>query len=159
MHAERDFETLRAMIVERRARLPKRLAQVAVHALDNPDEIAFGTAASVAQAAIVQPSTLVRFAQAFGYRVLASCRKCFARGCATACRVTTSACSACASTAFRPKSSLVLDGFLEAAQRSVVELRERIDQDLLERAVDTLAGRRHNLPDRAYGVRSRSRRT
>src|SRR5262245_34240960 len=54
----RDFETLRALIVERRETLPKRLAQVAVYALDSPDEIAFGTAASVAQAADVQPSTL-----------------------------------------------------------------------------------------------------
>src|SRR5262249_2743768 len=64
----RDFETLRALIVERREVLPKRLAQVAVYALDNPDEIAFGTAASVAGSAAVQPSTLVRFAQAFGYQ-------------------------------------------------------------------------------------------
>ena len=68
LQSPRDFETLRAMIVERRDSLPKRLAQVAVYALDNPDEIAFGTAASIAQAAMVQPSTLVRFAQAFGYQ-------------------------------------------------------------------------------------------
>ena len=68
LQSPRDFEALRAMIVERRDSLPKRLAQVAVYALDNPDEIAFGTAASIAQSAIVQPSTLVRFAQAFGYQ-------------------------------------------------------------------------------------------
>jgi DNA-binding MurR/RpiR family transcriptional regulator len=47
--------------------LPKRLRQVAVFALDNPDEIAFGTAASIAENAGVQPSTLVRFAQAIGF--------------------------------------------------------------------------------------------
>ncbi len=47
--------------------LPKRLRQVAVFALDNPDEIAFGTAASIAEHADVQPSTLVRFAQAIGF--------------------------------------------------------------------------------------------
>ena len=64
LQSPRDFEALRATIVERRDSLPKRLAQVAVYALDNPDEIAFGTAASIAQSAIVQPSTLVRFAQA-----------------------------------------------------------------------------------------------
>ena len=61
LQSPRDFEALRAMIVERRDSLPKRLAQVAVYALDNPDEIAFGTAASIAQSAMVQPSTLVRF--------------------------------------------------------------------------------------------------
>ncbi len=62
-----DFESLRAMIITRRQSLPRRLAQVAAHALDNPDEFAFGTAASVAAAAGVQPSTLVRFAQHFGF--------------------------------------------------------------------------------------------
>jgi len=44
-----------------------RIAQVAAYALDNPDEIAFGTAASIADAAGVQPSTLVRFAQHLGF--------------------------------------------------------------------------------------------
>ena len=36
-------------------------------ALDNPDEIAFGTAASIAASAGVQPSTLIRFAQILGF--------------------------------------------------------------------------------------------
>ena len=135
----RDFETLRAMIVERRDVLPKRLAQVAVYALDNPDEIAFGTAASVAGSAAVQPSTLVRFAQAFGYQGFSELQEVFRsrlrervpsyderlarmrqHGIPTS------------------KSSLVLDGFLEAAQRSVAELREKIKPDLLERALAAL---------------------
>jgi DNA-binding MurR/RpiR family transcriptional regulator len=63
----RDFESLRSMIIAQRTSLPKRLAQVAAHALQNPDDIAFGTAASIAEAAEVQPSTLVRFAQHLGY--------------------------------------------------------------------------------------------
>ncbi|TIS12946.1 MAG: RpiR family transcriptional regulator, partial [Mesorhizobium sp.] len=42
----RDFETLRTTILERRTSLPKRIAQIAAYALDNPDDIAFGTAAS-----------------------------------------------------------------------------------------------------------------
>jgi DNA-binding MurR/RpiR family transcriptional regulator len=157
--APRDFETLRALIVERREALPKRLAQVAVHALDNPDEIAFGTAASVAQAAVVQPSTLVRFAQAFGYQGFSELQEVFRsrlrervpsyderlarmrqHGIATS------------------KSSLVLDGFLEAAQRSVAELREKIKPELLERAVDTLGaadtiyliGLRRSFPITSY---------
>jgi DNA-binding MurR/RpiR family transcriptional regulator len=40
---------------------------VAAFALENPDEIAFGTVASVAAQADVQPSTLIRFAQTLGY--------------------------------------------------------------------------------------------
>ena len=130
--------------------LPKRLAQVAVYALDNPDEIAFGTAASIAQAAMVQPSTLVRFAQAFGYQGFSELQEVFRsrlrdrvlsyderlqrmrqHGIPTS------------------KSSLVLDGFLEAAQRSVSDFRDKIDLDTLERAVDILSTRRNDLPDRA----------
>ncbi|EBV3599691.1 MurR/RpiR family transcriptional regulator [Salmonella enterica subsp. enterica serovar Virchow] len=62
-----NFEALRELILERRQALPKRIAQVAAYALDNPDEIAFGTAASIASSAGVQPSTLIRFAQHLGY--------------------------------------------------------------------------------------------
>jgi len=65
--APKNFEALRTLILERRRELPKRLAQVAAFALDHPDEIAFGTAASIAIEAQVQPSTLVRFAQTFGF--------------------------------------------------------------------------------------------
>ena len=44
----KDFDALRAAILDRRGSLPKRLTQVAAYALDNPDEIAFRTAASIA---------------------------------------------------------------------------------------------------------------
>jgi DNA-binding MurR/RpiR family transcriptional regulator len=157
--APRDFETLRALIVERREVLPKRLAQVAVYALDNPDEIAFGTAASVAQSAAVQPSTLVRFAQAFGYLGFSELQEVFRsrlrervpsyderlarmrqHGIPTS------------------KSSLVLDGFLDAAQRSVAELREKTKPETLERAVEILGaadtiyliGLRRSFPITSY---------
>ena len=63
----RDFETLRNLVVAEHHRLPKRLAQVAQFMLDNPDEVALGTSAKVAEMAGVQPSTLVRFAQALGF--------------------------------------------------------------------------------------------
>ena len=49
------------------ARLPKKLRQVAIHLWQHPTAVALGTVTSVADEAGVQPSTLVRFAQAFGY--------------------------------------------------------------------------------------------
>jgi DNA-binding MurR/RpiR family transcriptional regulator len=64
----RDLAGLRALILDRRRALPRRLSQVAGYALDHPEEMAFGTAASLAAAAGVQPSTLVRLAQALGYQ-------------------------------------------------------------------------------------------
>jgi DNA-binding MurR/RpiR family transcriptional regulator len=62
-----DFRGLRDLIVRRRGGLPKRLVRVADYAVAQPQEIAFRTVAHIAAAAGVQPSTLVRFAQALGY--------------------------------------------------------------------------------------------
>lgn len=63
----RDFESLKAVLLANRDSLPPRLIQVAAFALENPDEIALGTAASIAAQASVQPSTLIRFAKRLGY--------------------------------------------------------------------------------------------
>lgn len=63
----RDFDALKDLLIARRESLPRRLVQVAAFALQNPDEIAFGTVASVAAQAKVQPSTLIRFAKSIGY--------------------------------------------------------------------------------------------
>ncbi|WP_460449744.1 MurR/RpiR family transcriptional regulator [Alsobacter sp. SYSU BS001988] len=66
-NAPRDFDSLKTVLMARRGELPARLQQVAEFAVSHPDELAFGTAASIAQLARVQPSTLVRFAKAVGY--------------------------------------------------------------------------------------------
>ncbi len=63
----RDFESLKAMVLASRDSLPPRLIQVAAFALENPEEMALGTAASIAAQASVQPSTLIRFAKRLGY--------------------------------------------------------------------------------------------
>jgi DNA-binding MurR/RpiR family transcriptional regulator len=63
----RDFDAFKAMLIANRDSLPPRLVQVAAFALENPDEIALGTAASIAAHASVQPSTLIRFAKRLGY--------------------------------------------------------------------------------------------
>ncbi len=59
---------MRALIAQRAEQLPKRLTQIAAYALENPDEVAFGTVASIAGHAAVQPSALVRFSRALGYQ-------------------------------------------------------------------------------------------
>lgn len=58
---------LKTTITEQHGRLSKRLKQVAEFLLDNPNDIAFGTVAVISRNAGVHPSTLVRFANAFGY--------------------------------------------------------------------------------------------
>lgn len=139
--APKDFETLRASIVERRAALPKRLAQVAIYALDNPDDVAFGTAASVAQSASVQPSTLVRFAQSFGFQGFSDLQDVFRsrlrdRVLTYGERLSRMRQHGLAAS----RSSLVLDGFLEAAEQSIAGFRKSLDPQALDRAVDLLAG-------------------
>lgn len=47
--------------------LSKRLGQIAKYIVESPDKIAFGTVAVIAKDASVHPSTLVRFANAFGF--------------------------------------------------------------------------------------------
>ena len=64
----KDYQALRALIAQRSEELPRRLMQVAGYALENPDEIAFGTVASIAAKSEVQPSALVRFSRALGYQ-------------------------------------------------------------------------------------------
>lgn len=61
------YEELRAVLSSGTVHFPKRLRQVAIFLWQHPSEVALGTIAQVAEQAGVQPSTLVRFAQIFGY--------------------------------------------------------------------------------------------
>jgi DNA-binding MurR/RpiR family transcriptional regulator len=67
MRLPSDFEALKTRLIQIKPDLPKRLQQVAAFALENPQEMALGTASSIAERAHVQASTLVRFAQAIGF--------------------------------------------------------------------------------------------
>ncbi|TIT87024.1 MAG: MurR/RpiR family transcriptional regulator, partial [Mesorhizobium sp.] len=61
------YEELRAVLSSGTVHFPKRLRQVAIFLWQHPSAVALGTIAQVADQAGVQPSTLVRFAQIFGY--------------------------------------------------------------------------------------------
>lgn len=155
----RDFDALRTMILDRREVLPKRLAQIAAYALSNPDEIAFGTAASIAQTAGVQPSTLIRFAQHLGFDGFTSLQAVFRERLRerqvsyeerlSALRGDTHGLS---------KNRSILNGFLTAATHSVETISHNVEEDVLDRAVDILAGaetiyllaRRRSYPITAY---------
>jgi DNA-binding MurR/RpiR family transcriptional regulator len=157
--APRDFATLKALIVERATDMPKRLIQVATYAVENPDDVAFGTVASIAQTANVQPSTLVRFSQALGYQGFSDLQEVFqsrlrdrvlnyderleqlrghARG--------------------DSQSNVIFDGFCEASERSIKDLRAKLDPQHLEQAVKVLSeaqtiyllGLRRSFPITSY---------
>jgi len=138
--APEDFDTLRAVILERKGELPKRLTQVAAYALDHPDEIAFGTAASVAISAQVQPSTLVRFAQHFGFDGFSGLQQVFRarlreRNSSYEERLKKLE----EGEASLAESTAILNKFISAAHRSVDALSAAIDPEGFEKAVEILA--------------------
>lgn len=61
------LEQLENQIRERYDSLSKRLKQVAKYVLDNTNSVVFDTVATIAEQANVPPSTLIRFANAFGF--------------------------------------------------------------------------------------------
>ena len=157
--APRDFQALRALIARRAGSLPKRLAQVAAYALECPDEIAFGTVASIAAEADVQPSTLIRFAHALGYQGFSELQEVFRSRLRERVldydeRLARMRAHGIGSS----KAGLLLGGFLDAAERSIASLRDKIDPERLDAAVDALAdadtiyliGLRRSFPITSY---------
>ena len=137
----RDFWSLRNLMVSRKDTLPKRLAQVAVYAMANPDDVAFGTAASIAEKADVQPSTLVRFAQAFGYQGFSELQNVFQDRLRDRPSSYSERLSQLRShTGGSAKSAQLFSGFCDAVERSVGQLRERVQIEQIDEAVALLAG-------------------
>jgi DNA-binding MurR/RpiR family transcriptional regulator len=75
--ATRELDKLRADIVHRYDSLSGRLQQVAAFVLENPNDMGLQTLAVIAERCKVQPSTVVRFAKAFGYSGASDMQKLF----------------------------------------------------------------------------------
>ncbi len=156
--APRDFQSLQQLIATRAQTLPKRLTQVASYALTNPDEIAFGTAASIALAASVQPSTLVRFAQSLGFQGFSDLQDVFRSRLRERVLSYDERLLHLRADAKAHKASVMFSGFAEAAERSLKELSHRLDGERLEAAVNAMAkaetifliGLRRSFPITSY---------
>lgn len=154
----RDFPALRALIAARAPTLPRRLTQVASFALDNPDDIAFGTAASVAQRSGVQPSTLVRFSQALGYQGFSDLQDVFRARLRDRVPSYEERLKQLREHGGASKNGLLLQGFADAAERSVADFRLKLDPETLDTAVEILAkaetiylvGLRRSFPITSY---------
>jgi DNA-binding MurR/RpiR family transcriptional regulator len=154
------YDELRAEISGEHGSLSKRLRQVAEFALANPNDMALATVSEIAERASVQPSTLIRFAKAFGYDGFTAMQRVFRL------RLTDQQPSYSerikviqrrgASAPVTPAS--MLDSFTEASIQALRHLREEIRGDLLDRAVAVLAqanavhvvGQRRAFPVAAY---------
>ncbi len=138
--APRDFANLKTRIMERAGELPRRLTQVASYAIEHPDEIAFGTVASIAQAANVQPSTLVRFAQSLGYQGFSDLQDVFRSRLRDRILNYDERLEHLRQHDLNAtKATVIFGGFSEAAEKSLADLREKLDPAKLEEAVETLA--------------------
>ncbi|MGL4404985.1 MAG: MurR/RpiR family transcriptional regulator [Notoacmeibacter sp.] len=134
------FEELREKIVSSAGELPKKLSQAAHYALAHPDDIALGTAASIATAAGVQPSTLVRLAQHLGYTGFSEFQAVF-RG-----RLKVRASTyeerlaqiESSSGAIDPDAAL-LAGFFKVASQSIDRLSSTLDPAIFAKAVGVLS--------------------
>lgn len=155
----RDFQGLKALIAERGAALPKRLGQVAAYALEHPDEMAFGTAASIALEADVQPSTLVRFAQALGYQGFSELQEVFRERLRQRVPNYQERLEHMRQHALvASKPAVLLQGFAEAGLRSLRDLTHKVDPLQLGQLVETLSsaktiylvGLRRSFPATAY---------
>lgn len=133
-----DFESLKALIVSNDVKLPKRLKQAAVYALEHPDEIAFGTAASIAQAAAVQPSTLVRLAHQFGYDGFSHFQMLFKERLRLRAPSYEERLSQIESAADPAPEAALMHGFFGAARTSILRIEETIRPEDFGRAVEIL---------------------
>jgi DNA-binding MurR/RpiR family transcriptional regulator len=118
--------------------MPKRLAQVAAFALANPDEIAFGTTASIAAASDVQPSTLVRLAHHLGYEGFSDLQSLFRarlrdRTLSYEERLVT------LEQSDGDEDANLLAGFISAASQSISRMAATVDTETFAKAVDILA--------------------
>jgi len=135
----RDFESLRSVIIERKETMPKRLAQVAAYALSNPDDMAFGTAASIATAADVQPSTLVRLAHHLGYEGFSDLQNVFRARLRDRTLSYEERLLSLEAGATAGSDAELLSGFLNAASQSVARLASTVDGETFTKSVDVLA--------------------
>ena len=135
-----DYDAFSARLSARAGLLPKRLRQVATYLTEHPDEIALGTAATVANSAGVQPSTLVRFAKALDYEGFSDLQQVFRARLKERFpdyreRVALLRSAEGGSTISAP----LLDGFTQSAMVSIERLRESADPRLIDEAIAALA--------------------
>lgn len=157
--APRSFAELKALIGARVHELPRRLSQIAEFALAYPDDVALGTAASIAEKAGVQPSALVRFSQSLGYSGFTDMQSVFQSRLRERVPSYEERLAHLRERGLEiSNAALLLSGFSEAATRSLDDLRNSIDHAVIDAAVAALAkaetiylvGLRRSFPVVAY---------
>lgn len=132
-----DFTDLEARITADYPSLSRRLQQTARFLLDHPQEVAFATVAKLAEQAGVTPSTLIRFANNFGFKGFSEMQQLFrARLVDELPNYTERIHAVRTATGETPDSTQLLWEFAEANREVLEQLPGRTDPRQLERALD-----------------------
>ena len=138
----RTYEELRAVLSSGTVHFPKRLRQVAIFLWQHPGEVAFGTTGEVAAQAGVQPSTLVRFAQSFGFAGFSEFQALFrehVKGALPEGRVPGRSGGPGREEPAPSADLRFIDGLVEASQKSLARIGERFDAAAFDRMSEILA--------------------
>ncbi|WP_053240122.1 MurR/RpiR family transcriptional regulator [Pleomorphomonas koreensis] len=135
------YQPLKEEIVRRQKALPKRLFQIAAFALDQPDEIAFGTVSSISKSIGVPPSAVIRFAQHFGFDGFIEMQRLFR----DRMRERSSEYAERLQTLGRGADPLdgtgkTLEGFLAAGRQSMESALRSVSREVFSSAVSVLSG-------------------
>lgn len=136
-----SYEEMVREISARYEGLSKRLKQVAQFALDNPNDFAIQTIATLAARADVQPSSLIRFAKAFGFEGFSDVQRLFQQRLLETRPSYTDRLQALRSElgpAAERHPLSVLSQFAEANIAALEHLRHEIENEKLVQAVDLL---------------------
>jgi DNA-binding MurR/RpiR family transcriptional regulator len=131
-----SYEELRAVLSSGTVRLPKKLRQVAIFFWQQPTIVALGTVTSVASQAGVQPSTLVRFAQSFGYSGFSDLQAIFKAHLANGGH---GARNAAGDDSAGGEAARLVDGFVNSSMASLTGVRERLEISNFEGVAETLS--------------------
>jgi DNA-binding MurR/RpiR family transcriptional regulator len=130
------YEELRAVLSSGTIHFPRRLRQVAIFLWQHPSDVALGTIGSVAKQAGVQPSTLVRFAQTFGYTGFSDFQELFKEHMKGSWPDERERNGPSRGTASRANANLhFVNGLVAASQASLGRIRDSFDLDSFERMI------------------------
>jgi DNA-binding MurR/RpiR family transcriptional regulator len=153
-----SYDLLKAEIAAKRDALSPRLRQVAEFALTHPNDMALETIAVIAERAQVPPSSLIRFANAFGFDGFTAMQRLFRAQLVERTTDYAERIRALRQSEAGTSPASLLDRLVEAGMRSLEQLRGAIRPEQLERAAELLAaaeaihvvGQRRSFPVAAY---------
>ena len=139
-HLPDSVDVLHALIAEQQEQLSARLKLVAVYLVEHPQQVAFSTLAEIAKAAGVHASTLVRFANHFGFGGFSELQKLYKNQLLqhpTNYRERISQLKKAGGES-GSQPDVLLHEFIDGNQIALSLLEQQITPDLLDAAVETL---------------------